>query len=82
MANPDKTWKIRALAITIIEMNCKDDPLYETYKTEWEFKINKRKKIVEALRLFNMEQEMVRQIILPEEQQKSCYVHFINLGII
>jgi len=82
MANQDNLWKVKILASTIIEMYCKDDPLYETFKTEWEFKIDAEKKIVEGLRLFDLDSNIVKEVVLPTEQQKSCYKHFINLGVI
>ena len=74
--------KLTAFAETIIMVNYTEHPLYETFLTEWEFKIEKDNKIVKELYLFDINQNKIITHTFNEDLQKKYFEFFEKIKLI
>jgi len=74
--------KLHAFAETIIMVNYTEHPLYDTFMSEWEFKIEKNNKIVKELYLFDMNHNIVITHTFDEDLQKKYFNFFEKIKLI
>ena len=74
--------KLTAFAETIIMVNYSEHPLYETFLTEWEFKIEKDNKIVKELYLFDINSNKIITHTFDEDLQKKYFEYFEKIKLI
>ena len=74
--------KLTAFAETIIMVNYSEHPLYETFLTEWEFKIEKDNKIVKELYLFDDNHNIIITHTFNEQLQKKYFEFFEKIKLI
>jgi hypothetical protein len=74
--------KLSAFAETIVMVNYTEHPLYQTFLTEWEFKIEKQNKIVKELYLFDDNQNKIITHKFNEELQKKYFKFFEKIKLI
>lgn len=76
------TEKLTAFAQTLIKLNFRNHELYDTFLTEWEFKIDCKNKIVEGLYLFDKDQNVIVSQEFSEDSKKKYFNYFKSIGII
>ncbi len=74
--------KLTIFAKTIITVNYKSHPLFNTFLKEWEFKINIRNQIVEELYLFDKDQNIIITHKFEDNLQHKYFKFFKSIGII
>lgn len=76
------TEKLNIFTKTIITVNYKSHPLYNTFLNEWEFKINFENQIVEELYLFDEDQNIIITHKFQNDLQHKYFKYFKSIGII
>jgi len=79
---PTATDKLNVFTKTIITIHYKDHELFDVFLHEWEYKINKKDKIVEELYLFNIEQDIIITHKFDTSQKHKYFTYFEDIGII
>jgi len=74
--------KLTTFTQTIINVNYKSHPLYNTFLNEWEFKINFQNQIVEELYLFDEDQNIIITHKIEDDLQHKYFKYFKSIGII
>ena len=74
--------KLNIFTKTIITVNYKSHPLYNTFLNEWEFKINFQNQIVEELYLFDEDQTIIITHKFADDLQHKYFNYFKSIGII
>ena len=74
--------KLQAFAETIVMVNYTEHPLYETFLTEWEFKIETDNKVVKELYLFDDNHNIIITHTFNEDLQKKYFKFFEKIKLI
>lgn len=74
--------KLHAFAETIIMVNYTEHPLYETFMSEWEFKIEKDNKIVKELYLYDNNHNIIITHTFDEDLQKKYFNFFEKIKLL
>ena len=73
--------KLHAFAETIIMVNYTEHPLFNTFMSEWEFKIEKDNKIVKELYLFDNNNNIIITHTFDEDLQKKYFNFFEKIKL-
>ena len=74
--------KLNPFAETIIMINYTEHPLFNTFMSEWEFKIEKDNKIVKELYLFDNNNNIIITHTFDEDLQKKYFNFFEKIKLL